>query len=121
VYNQSWSVLYGKVLQIQTTLLKSFHKNKLNNLCQTICQYVRQSVTITARFGTKCELQNFLKSLIVLRFRVRLPSRSPASVKFQPKLRPCKTCIMFIKIHFNYRGERTQGERVPRANGPNIF
>ena len=25
---------------------------------------------------------------------------------------------MFIKILFNYRGERTQGECVDRANGP---
>ena len=25
---------------------------------------------------------------------------------------------MFIKILFNYRGERTQGECVVRANGP---
>ena len=75
-----------------------------------------QSVTIIAKFGTNCELQNFLKSPILIRFRVRSPSRPPASVNFQPKQRPCKICIMFIKIHFNYRGERSQGECVTRAN-----
>ena len=123
VYNQSWSVLHGKVLQIQNTLPKSFHKNKLNKLCQTICQYVHQSVTIIAWFGTKCELQNFLNNPILIRFRIRSSSRPPASVKFQPKLHPCEICIMFIKIHFKYRGERThfrgertRGECVTRAN-----
>jgi len=28
---------------------------------------------------------------------------------------------MFIKILFNYRGERTQGECVVRANGPDTL